>query len=521
MGIYMGLDASTQSVSSSVIDTSTGTIVAEGSVNFGADLPGYNCPAGFLPNDNPLIRHSDPLMWVAALQLLFERMQADGFDFSSVDAVSGSGQQHGSVYLKAPIASLDPDKSLSDNVRPLLSRQTSPIWMDASTGEECAEIADASGGGDRVRELSGSVPAERFTGPQIRRFFKFERDSYAETGRIHLVSSFMASVLCGGDAGIDSGDGAGMNLMNLASGDWDDLLLNATAPDLRRRLPAPAGNGATVGKVDNWFIDRFGFRPDVPVIAFSGDNPCSLVGMGASLPGTAVVSLGTSDTFFAAMPEPVTDPDGCGHAFGNPAGGYMSLICFKNGSLAREAVANKLELDWDQFANAILEKSAPGNEGNLMLPYFETEITPRVNHAGPVLSGSNAFAEWQDTAAAARAVVEAQALSMRLHSEWIASRPTEIRLTGGASRNPAIAQVIADVFGATIRRLTTANSAALGAAMMAAAGTGEDFAALGAAFSAPDPDFCVTPNADATAVYDEALPKLQALIAARQAEANG
>ena len=43
----------------------------------------------------------------------------------------------------------------------------------------------------------------------------------------------------------------------------------------------------------------------------------SLVGCGAEKPGTAVVSLGTSDTFFAAMDEFRTDPDGYGHVFGN------------------------------------------------------------------------------------------------------------------------------------------------------------------------------------------------------------
>jgi xylulokinase len=68
--------------------------------------------------------------------------------------------------------------------------------------------------------------------------------------------------------------------------------------------------------------------------------------MGATTPGNVVISLGTSDTFFAAMPGPKTDPGGFGHVFGNPAGGFMSLICFRNGSLAREALRDRLGLDW-------------------------------------------------------------------------------------------------------------------------------------------------------------------------------
>jgi xylulokinase len=87
---------------------------------------------------------------------------------------------------------------------------------------------------------------------------------------------------------------------------------------------------------------------------FTGDNPASLVGMGATAPGNIVISLGTSDTFFAAMPGPKTDPNGFGHVFGNPAGGFMSLICFRNGSLAREALRDRLGLDWSAFDRAAL-----------------------------------------------------------------------------------------------------------------------------------------------------------------------
>ena len=77
--------------------------------------------------------------------------------------------------------------------------------------------------------------------------------------------------------------------------------------------------------------------------------------MGAATPGQVVISLGTSDTLFAAMPEPRTDPNGYGHVFGNPLGGFMSLICFKNGSLARERVRDAGGFGWDQFSEALRE----------------------------------------------------------------------------------------------------------------------------------------------------------------------
>ena len=69
---------------------------------------------------------------------------------------------------------------------------------------------------DALQALTGSPAYERFTGPQIRKFYQEQPDAYAATARIHLVSSFMASLLLGADAPIDPGDGSGMNLMDLA-----------------------------------------------------------------------------------------------------------------------------------------------------------------------------------------------------------------------------------------------------------------------------------------------------------------
>ncbi len=323
-------------------------------------------------------------------------------------------------------------------MRPLLSRKTAPIWMDASTGAECAEITKAAGGPDRMVAITGSIAIERFTGPQIRKYWKDDPAGYEATADIHLVSSFVASLLTGTSVPIDLGDGAGMNLLELATGTWSPMLLDATAPGLGRKLKRPVPGATYAGTVADYFVKRYGFAPNTPVIAFTGDNPSSLVGMGATEPGTAVVSLGTSDTMFAAMPAPRTDPKGYGNVFGNPAGGFMALCCFANGSLAREEVAKRCKLGWDDFARAILEGTQPGNGGNMLLPYFVPEITPRLPAPAERWFGSPDFVAGKDAAAAARAVVEAQALSMRIHSAFIGQPPARILVTGGASKNPGI-----------------------------------------------------------------------------------
>src|SRR5690606_27817393 len=104
----------------------------------------------------------------------------------------------------------------------------------------CAEIEAALGGAATLAQRTGSRAFERFTGPQIRKFMETEPHAYAETARIHLVSSFLASRLIGADAPVDPGDASGMNLMDLSTGDWWPDAVEATAPGLSARLPKVA-----------------------------------------------------------------------------------------------------------------------------------------------------------------------------------------------------------------------------------------------------------------------------------------
>jgi len=505
MPIVLGLDSSTQSLSAVILDTGSGQIIAGDSVNFGKDLPHYGQPSGYDPSGKRGEVHAHPLMWVDALDLLLTRMKTAGVAFGQIEAVSGSGQQHGSVYLKPcfgeRLAGLNAAEAIKDQIAGCLTRQGSPIWMDSSTSEECTEIANAVGGNEVVCAKSGSIAVERFTGSQIRKFFKTEPEAYRSTGVIHLVSSFFASILAGKNVAIDHGDGAGMNLMNLASGHWDADLLAATAINLGAKLPPLAPSGTKSGKISSYFVEKYGFSADCETVIWSGDNPCSLVGMGAAGPGKVVISLGTSDTLFAAMPEPKTDPQGFGHAFGNPMGGYMSLICFKNGSLAREAVKNQFDLEWSAFEKEGLAATPVGNEGLMMLPFYEPEITPRLDTGGPVFSKEGELSAEQTV----RAVLESQFLNMRLHSEWLGVDPERIFITGGASENDGIAQVIANIFGVPVDRLDLPGSASVGAAMRAAHGIGANLADLESKFSQPKEGRTIAPEEGAKGIYDEML----------------
>jgi xylulokinase len=513
--MFLGLDSSTQSLTALLIDPDAGRIVCQHSVNFGAELPHYHAPSGFIPHGLDGEVHADPRMWLDALDLLFTRL-ADMADLSKVAMIAGSGQQHGSVYLDATFAerlsSLASHQSLRNQLEPAFTRPSAPIWMDTSTGPECAEITSLLGGSAEVCRRSGSVAIERFTGPQIRRFYKNDPAAYERTAQVHLVSSFIASVIAGKPVSIDYGDGAGMNLLNLASLEWDPQLLSATAPDLASKLPSPAAATSVQGFVSPYFVGKYGLSGDCRCTLFTGDNPASLVGMGATSPGNVVISLGTSDTFFAAMPGPKTDPGGFGHVFGNPVGGFMSLICFRNGSLAREALRDRLGVDWSAFDLPALEKNRDHAGENLMLPFFGPEITPRHDFSGPVMNGSAAFNDGTVPGLQVRALLEGQFLNMRLHSQWMEVPVERIRLTGGAARNNGIAQMVADVFQAPVERLDVSNSAALGAALIAATADGADLQALQQAFCQSLPGAVLHPDPSLAPVYDAAIGRFRELL---------
>ena len=208
--LYVGLDSSTQSLTAIAIEVTgrDARVAFEASLAFDEAFPQYGTDHGVLVADSTHhasagVRRgeamSSPVMWAEALDTMLGRLAAGGLDTSRIAAISGSAQQHGSVYLNHDaerlLATLDASRPLAGQIAPMLSRAASPIWLDSSTSEECRQISDAVGGPAVLARRTGSRAFERFTGPQIRKFAAVDPAGYAATGRIHLVSSFLASLL--------------------------------------------------------------------------------------------------------------------------------------------------------------------------------------------------------------------------------------------------------------------------------------------------------------------------------------
>ncbi|XP_065920676.1 xylulose kinase-like isoform X2 [Dysidea avara] len=457
-------------------------------------------------------------MWVKAFDLMFARLEERGFPFGRVVSVSGCGQQHGSVYWKEGaqkvLQSLDSSKSLYDQLIDRFSIANSPVWKDASTTRQCRMLEEAMNGPEVVAKITGSRAYERFTGNQIAKICQEHNSDFKQTERISLVSSFGPSLLLGDYASIDYSDGSGMNLLDIHTKDWNQTALDACAPGLRKLLGVPTPSCSMLGTISNYFVQRYHFSADCKVCAFTGDNPSALAGMRLQQ-GDIAVSLGTSDTLFLWLDEP--KPQLVGHVLINPvdSSAYMALLCYKNGSMTREWIRDKYaDKSWEKFEK-MLASTQPGNGGNIGFYFTDTEIIPVGVKGCFKFDKDDKKVEDFSPEEEIRAVVEGQLMAKLSHAQHLGyhvNSNTRILVTGGASENIGILQVLADVFGAPVYTLGgTKNAACLGGAYIAKCVYTDPSSFAGALQTAPQYTLTAQPVASVHQVYKDMLPRLQKL----------
>ena len=121
----------------------------------------------------------------------------------------------------------------------------------------------------------------------------------------------------------------------------------------------------------------------------------------------------------------------------------------------------------EELEEAVL-KAPPGSDGLILLPYFEGERTPNVPDGTGVFFGLNS--RTFDSAHFARAAMEGVTLGMNYglnRMKELGIKPSQIRLTGGGSKNKAWRQIAADIFGVETVCLKIDEGAAYGAALQA------------------------------------------------------
>lgn len=462
---FIGIDLSTQQVKAILLNGHN-RVVAREAVNFGRHLAEYKSRDGVHFGDDGMTVTSPVVMWLHAIDDVLGRLAAGKVDLRTVRGISGCAQQHGTVYwatgAEAILKGLKKEQTLRDGLKDAFSTQNSPIWMDSSTDEECSALEAKVGGAEQLCRLTGSRAHQRFSGPQIKKMADKSKEIWANTERVSIVSSFLTSIFTGRYEGVDYTDGSGTNLMDITTHQWIPELLKATSEDLPDKLGPLIPPSKVVGEICNYLHQRYGINASCRILPFLGDNPASLAGLAMAV-GDVGISLGTSDTLFFTTN--VFNPSVDAHVFShfqNPDV-FMPLVCFKNGSLTRERIRAQAGVDWEGFSQ-VLARTKPGNNGNLGFFFDVDEIVPRVR------KGDRLFGDFTNNDVAARAVFEGQCLLKRFYAEKMGLKvPSGGRLlvTGGASTNADLQQMLANVFDMPVYVNDVVDSAALGGAMRA------------------------------------------------------
>lgn len=381
MSLYLGFDVSTQQIK--VIATNEDlqaekTYAVEFDEHFKDQ---YHVSKGVIADGKTIV--SPVAMWLDAIDLILQQMKDDNFPLHRVRGISGSCQQHGSIYWSDvnKLTKLSSKHSLSEQLKDALAYEYSPNWQDHSTGEEGKAFEKAAGSPADLAHITGSRAHFRFTGLQIRKLATKKREVYEKTERVSLVSSFLESVLLGKIASLEEADACGMNVYDIAKSEYDPSLLAVAAgahheldgalkEDEKKaveELKAKLGEINPVsykssGGIAKYFSEKYGFSPECQIYKFTGDNLATIVSLPLS-PNDCLISLGTSTTVLI-----VTDryePSPQYHLFKHPTmpKHYMGMICYCNGALAREKVRDKLNGDKkaDKKENGTSEKKHKPN----------------------------------------------------------------------------------------------------------------------------------------------------------------
>lgn len=146
---------------------------------------------------------------------------------------------------------------MSTKLRALQAKEM--IQLVLSTTAECQILEQAVGGPQALATITGSSAHERFTGPQILKKSRTNSQAFTQSERISLVSSFLASLFVAQYAPIDVSDGSGMNLLDIRRKEWDERLLAACRLGDGKKLGEVVDGCAVIGKIGNYFVDRYGF----------------------------------------------------------------------------------------------------------------------------------------------------------------------------------------------------------------------------------------------------------------------
>ena len=446
--IFAGIDVSTQSQKLVVIDLDNDSIIYSDSINYDNDLPDYETFNGVIRNNPPGVSESDPNMWIDGLHILFKKLSKRTDIISSIKCLSVSGQQHGLVAL---------DKEGN------LAKSTSKLWNDFSTQKECDILTDKIGG---KNEMIAEVSNSQRTGYTASKIFHMQRNEielFNNTYQFLLVHNYVNYFLTGGVFAMEQGDASGTGLWDPVKKKWSENLTSIISRDLLSKLPPVSSSIESIGYISKELVKEYGFKSTCKIDAGSGDNMYGAIGTGNVDPGILTISLGTSGTAYTIVDSPFVDPTGEIACFCDSTGRYLPLLCVSNMAGGYNSFLEKNGLSHSEF-ETLMTYTHPGNDGNVIVPWYEGERTPDLPNASPIYFGFSYDDLTKEKVA--RGLIEGHVLNLYEGFSKMPIKPKEIYLTGGLSQSKVWCQMIADIFNCKATPVL-GEGAALGAALHA------------------------------------------------------
>ncbi|MCH8130674.1 MAG: xylulokinase [Acidobacteria bacterium] len=474
MSYYIGLDTSTTATKALLMDAN-GLVVGIGRSEYDYDVP------------RPQWTEQSPhLWWRATAEAINAALTTSGVDGGEVGAIGLTGQMHGLVLLD----------EAGEVLRPAI------LWNDQRTQAEGDEIRERVGS-RRLIEITGNDALTGFTAPKILWVRNNEPEIYANVTHIVLPKDYIRYRLTD-EFATDKAGASGTLLFDLAQRDWSQEVLAALdiPPEW---LPETHEGPRVTGVITEEAAQATSLRSGTLVVAGGGDQAANGIGVGAVAPGIVAVSIGTSGVVFGSTDRPIVQPEGRLQAFCHAvpdAWHLMGVMLSAAGSYRwfRDALAP------DRAFSALDKQAAvvpPGANGLLFLPYLTGERTP---HPDPMARGAFVGLTLRHGLGhLARAVMEGVAFGLRDSVELMAKEIElgEVRVSGGGATSEVWLRIVTDTLGRPVRVVSTAESAAHGAAMLAATGDDAFESVAEASRAAVTVGDEIEPTADAS-VYEEA-----------------
>ncbi len=484
MALFLGIDIGTSGTKALLIDAD-GAAVASHSEEYELSTP------------RPLWAEQDPALWWNASVACVRALAAKpGVNAQDIRGIGLSGQMHGSVFL---------DKG-NNVIRPAI------LWCDQRTQTECEWITAQAGGPAQLAKLIANPVLTGFTAPKIVWLRNNEPANYAKVAKVLLPKDYVRYELTGVHA-TEVSDASGTALFDVANRRWSDEIL-AAANIPRAWMPDCSESPEVTGHLTARAASLLGLPAGIPVVGGGGDQAAGAVGCGIVEPGIVSSTIGTSGVVFAYSDTPAIDPAMRIHTFCHAVPGkwhVMGVQLSSGGSLRWLRDTFFPGVSYDEITT-VAKSVPPGSEGLIFLPYLTGERTP---YPDPYARGTFFGITLRNTKAHfARAVLEGVVYGLRDMFEIFGEIgvPIEtVRASGGGAKSPVWRQINADIIGRTHLTLTVNEGPGLGAALLAAVGTGHFESVPEACKAAIKVREGIEPNVAAHATYDRFYPIYRAL----------